>query len=442
MNRLSGLVLAACLLATAPFPTRAAITLMDDEQVVVPSHEVIEDDLIVWARYVQIDGLVKGDLVVFGTEIVVEGIVEQDLVAIGETVYLNGRVGDDATIGAYAVGLGERARVGDDIFELGYSLETKPGSAVGGTLYAATRQALLAGQVVEDVVVRAGALELRGLTGGDVRAVVGGLEGFTHSEWVIDLALEIPVVPEGIRLGPGATVGGDLLYRSEQPAVVDASARIDGHVRHEERLTGPAGPIALPDLGPSESRIGEAAERLAIVLGIGLLLAVAAPGWLRARSECVRDGPAASLGWGIGALLLGALASLVITVGGLSLLALAFSLGSVSLAGTSAVAGGLLQLAVFSLLGISLLYVAPVLASAAIGSGLRARFQPDFDDGKASIANALSCLFIGALVYTALRMLPGLGWLFALCSAWVGLGALALWLREVLGNESGQHSDG
>jgi len=441
MKRFAGALLATCLFGTAPVPAQAAITWMDDEQVVVASHEVIDDDLIVWARYIRIDGLVKGDLLAFGTEIVVEGIVEQDLVAIGETVYLNGIVGDDAAVAAYGVGLGEEARVGDDVFELGYSLETKPGSAVGGTLYSATRQALLAGQIVEDAAIRTGAVEFRGLTGGNVSAVVGGLEGFAHSEWVIDLALEIPVVPEGIRLGPGAAVGGDLLYRSDQPAIIDATARIDGEVRHEDRRAGPAGSIELPDLDPGTSPLAEAAERFAILLVIGALFAVAAPGWLRDRSDGVRDSPAANLGWGISALLLGLLASISLAVGGLSLLALAFSTGASSIAGTAALAGGLLQLALFSLFGISLLYVAPVLVSAAIGRGLRARFQAHFDTGQASIASAFSCLFLGALVYTALRMIPGLGWLFALCSAGAGLGALALWLRDAATGETSQHAD-
>ena len=99
-----------------------------------------------------------------------------------------------------------------------------------------------------------------------------------------------------------------------------------------------------------------------------------------------------------------------------------------------------LMLTILSLFGISLFYVAPVLVSTAIGSGLRARLQPGFDDGQASISNGLACLFIGALVYTALRMLPGLGWLFALCSAGVGLGALVLWLRDALAKDSFQHS--
>ena len=112
----SGLV-ALFLFSAAAFSAHATIRLTDDEEIVVESHEVIDDDLIVSASSIRIDGLVKGDLIAFGTNIVIEGIVEEDLIAVGKTVYLNGRVGDDASIGAYALGLGEKARIGDDLFD-------------------------------------------------------------------------------------------------------------------------------------------------------------------------------------------------------------------------------------------------------------------------------------------------------------------------------------
>ncbi len=430
MRLLSRSFVAMLLLCAGALSARAAITMTADEEVVVHSHEVIDDDLIVWASYVRIDGLVKGDLVAFGKEIVVEGIVERDLIAVGQTVYLNGQVGDDARIAAYALALGEEARVGDDLFDLSYSLEARPGSAVGGALYTASRQALLAGQVVEDALVRAGALELRGLTGGDVRAVVGGLEGVTHSELVIDLALEIPSVPDGVTLGPGTAIGGDLAYRSQEPATVDASARIDGEVRHEDWRTSPDGPIELP-FDEDESRITDAVERLAVLLVVGLLLAVAVPGWLRARGKSIRDGPAGVLGWGVGALIFAGLASLVIGIAGLVLLAVGLSMGSGSLAGTAIAVGTLLQMALFALFGIALLYVAPVLASAGIGDAVLARLGLRSDSPDRSLVDALLLITVGAVLYTALRAIPGVGWLVAVAGALVGLGALAVWLREV-----------
>ena len=431
MRLFSGSLVTILLLCALALSARAAITMTDDEEVVVESHEVIDDDLIVWASYIRIDGLVKGDLIAFGSEIVVEGIVEEDLIAVGRSVYLNGRVSDDARIAAYAVALGEKARVGDDFFGLGYSLETKPGSAVGGTLHTASRQVLLAGQVVEAVLMRAGALELRGLTGGDVRAVVGGLEGVAHSNFVIDLALEIPNVPDGVNLGPGATIGGDLEYRSQQPAAVDAAARINGEVRHRDWRTSPDSPIEIPALGDDESRFSEALSQLAVLLVAGLLLAVMMPGWLRRRGESVRDGPATMLGWGIGALVFGGLASFAIGILGFLLVALALSAESGGLVGASIVAGVLLQLVLFGVFGLAVVFVAPALTSAGIGSALLARLQPRSDDPAPSLLDNMLLLAVGGVVYTALRAIPGLGWWIGACGTLVGLGALALWLREV-----------
>ena len=426
----SGLV-ALFLFSAAAFSAHATLRLTDDEEIVVESHEVIDDDLIVSASSIRIDGLVKGDLIAFGTNIVIEGIVEEDLIAVGKTVYLNGRVGDDASIGAYALGLGEKARIGDDLFDLSYSLEARPGSAVGGTLHTASRQVLLSGQVVESVLARAGALALRGLTGGDVRAVVGGLEGVGHSQLLIDLALEIPVLPNGLHLGPGAAIGGDLLYRSREPAAVDPGARIDGESRHEDWPPSAAGPIELPSFEPDDSRLRDTLERLAVLLALGLVLAVVVPDWLRARSERIREGPVALLGRGFGALVFGVLMSLLFAVLGMTLLAVAFSLESGSLAGTAVVAGSLFQTALFALFGIALLYVAPVLASAGIGSAILVRFQEHRQDRLAPILDAGGRVVLGVALYATLRAIPVLGGGIAVCASLVGLGALALWLREV-----------
>jgi len=415
----------------------AAVTLHGDEEVIVAAHEVIADDLIVFSPYVRVDGLVRGDLVAIGEEVVVEGVVEQDLVAIGKTVYLNGRVNDDARIAAYAIAFGERAHVADDLFEASYSLETLEGSNVGGTLFAASRQALLAGSVVEDVRLRAGALALRGLTGGDVRAVVGGLEGFTHSDVVIDLSLEIPQVEDGIRVASTAVIGGELDHRSPAPAVVEQGANIAGGVRHEAWRTTPRGPVHLPgDAGEDTAfadRATAAGERLAVLLGVGLCLAVAVPGWLVRRGLDVRAQPAGRMGWGVGAVLFGAIASIAVGVAFSLLLAIGLSTGSGGLAWTAVSAGGLLQMALFALFGIAIFFVGPVLASAALGGAVLARLRPASDgaNGEAKVLDAALLVAVGAVGYAVLRAVPVLGWLFGLTATLAGTGALAWWLREV-----------
>jgi hypothetical protein len=137
------------------------------------------------------------------------------------------------------------------------------------------------------------------------------------------------------------------------------------------------------------------------------------------------------LGWGVGALIFGVLASFVIAIVGFVLLAVGLSVGSGGLAGTAIAVGTLLQMALFALLGIALLYVGPVLASAGIGGAVLARFRPRSDGPAPSLVDAMLLVAVGAVLYTALRAIPGLGWLVAIAGALVGLGALTLWLREV-----------
>jgi hypothetical protein len=249
---------------------------------------------------------------------------------------------------------------------------------------------------------------------------------------VIDLALELPAVEDGIRVGAPAVIGGELDHRSQAPAVVEPGARIDRGVRHEAwRAQGP--PLRLPDAGGDSffaTDSGGAVERLAVLLGLGLVLAVAVPGWLRRRSREVRAAPAGLLGWGIGALAFGALASFATGVLFLVLLAVGIATGAGGLAWTAFAAGSLLQMALFALFGIALFYVAPVLASAGLGGALLARFRPE-DGGNATVVDAVLTVAVGATAYTLLRAIPWFGWLAALGAALVGLGALALWLRQL-----------
>jgi hypothetical protein len=429
------LVLAALAALPATSQVTAAVTLTGDDQVVVASHEVIDDDLIVYATYVRVDGVVKGDLVAIGEEVVVEGVVEGDLFAAGKTLYLNGAVGDDARVLAYALALGEQARVGDDLFALSYSLDTRADSRVGGSLHAASKQASLAGQVVEEIFVRAGALLLAGLTGGGVHAVVGGLEGVPSSSFVIDIDLELPDVPEGVTVAGTAAIGGDLEYRAPEPARVAREARIAGALLHER--TPGTGPIVLADdpAGPpsrSGARTRDAVERLATLLVIGLVLAVAVPGWMQERGALVRGEPAGTLFFGLAALVVSGLVALLFGIACAIWMVVGLSTGWGGVAVTAITVGALAETAIATLFGFSLFYLGPVLASAGIGGALVERFRPAvIAPVVASPLRSVLTVALGASAYTLLRALPWLGPLVAVLGALVGLGALAAWLRDL-----------
>jgi hypothetical protein len=436
-GRTATLLAVIVLVACAP-ETQAAVTLTGDDEVIIEAHEVIEDDLVVWATYVRIDGVIKGDLLALAEDVVVEGIVEGDLHAIGKTIYVNGSLNDDARLLAYAIAFGEKTRVADDAFVGGYSIEAQEESRVGGTLFAASRQLLLSGQVVEDVFARTGSLLLQGLTGGDVRAIVGGFEGVTHSQFFVDLALEIPELPEGLTLASSAAIGGDLDYRSPDPAVQEPGSQVAGAVRHEPWRDAAGAPIQLPSLDEDRETFGdrtdEALERLAVLLILALPLALFASPWLNDRSRSLRAEPLGLMGWGIGGVVFTGLLSMVLGIGFGILMVLGLSTGFAGLALTSIVAGTLSQGTIFALFFLSIVYLAPVLASVGIGHAIveriGSRSAGDSDEPETA-GSLLVPVVIGAVAYTALRAIPGVGPIVGIAAALAGLGALARWLQNV-----------
>jgi hypothetical protein len=421
-------------------PAVGAVTLQGDE-VVVQAHEVIEDDLVIQASYARVDGIVKGDLTIVASDVAVEGIVEQDLLVVAKTLYLNGAVNDDARFVVFAAALGDQARVADDAWSLAYSLETREDSRIGGTLHAAGRQVLLAGQVVEDLRVRSGALELRGLTGGSVHAVVGALERIPQATLVVDVDLEIPDVQDGVRVTDTAAIGGDLDYRALDPADIWPQARIAGEVRYEPwsgaTSTGSTPPEPPDDLfGAPSSAWDEAVERLVVLLLLGIAIALGAPRFLAQRARDLRQRPVDGVGWGIGALVFAFLTSVVFGIAFFLLMVVGIGSDLGGLAVTAIVAGAMTQGAIFALSFLCFVYLAPVFASAGIGAALLGRVRPEWTEGEARPLRIAGLLAVGALAYALLRAVPYAGAIVGLLAALAGAGTLARWLRDRLLDEA------
>src|SRR3712207_2675525 len=165
------LALLVALIMAAP---ASAVETRGGDKVIIGKGETVGDDLYAGANEVVVNGTVEGDLVAFGATVTVNGTVEGDLIAAGQAVIVNGTVEDDARVAGQALALGEDARIGDDLISAGASLESEPGTTVGGDLLYGGQQALLAGDVDGNVRAGANALELAGRVGGDVNTSLGG----------------------------------------------------------------------------------------------------------------------------------------------------------------------------------------------------------------------------------------------------------------------------
>ena len=412
---LIGLMLLAVLIIVPPV---WAVESRSGDQAIVGPDEVVDDDLYATANQVVVEGTIRGDLVAFGQSVTVDGTVEGDLIAAGQSVEIGGEVDDDARIAGQALLLGEGASVGDDLIAAAYSLQNEPESNVGGTLWYAGYQALLAGTVGQDLAGAVNALTLGGEIGGDADVDVDGEEGGAGPPAFVPVPqVPIPTVEPGLTLTDSALIGGNLTYQSSTEAQIDPGAQIEGDVVREER------PVEEEEAtrSPLAEGVLDALGSLVALVLVGLLLVWLAPRWIRRRAYTVLDRPLASLGWG----LLGLVAFLILgMVVLLVTILLAIVLGLLTLGSLVAlivVLGLLAEAALVLAFWFSTGYLAQIVVGFLAGVLLLESVSPGRGAGR------VLALVVGLIVYVILGAIPVLGSIVGLIVVLLGLGALLMW---------------
>ncbi len=401
--------------------TAWAVETRSGDSVVIGPDEVVDDDLYVAANDIVVEGTIRGDLVAFGRNVTVDGTVEGDLIGAGQSVEIGGEVDDDVRVAGQAILLSEGASVGDDLIAAAYSLQNEPESNVGGTLWYAGYQALLAGTVGEDLAGAANGLTLGGEIGGDADVDVDGEEGGAAPPAFVPVPqVPIPTVARGLTLTDSAVIGGNLTYQSSTEAQIDPGARIEGDVVREERPVEEEEEEATRS--PLTETVLDALGSLVALVLLGLLLVWIAPGWIRHRAYTVLDRPLASLGWG----LLGLVAFLILGIAILLVtILLAIVLGLLTLGGLVAliiVLGLLAEAALVLALWVSTGYLAQIVVSFLAGVLLVEAVRPGRGRGR------VLPLVVGLILYVVLRAIPVLGPLVSLAVVLLGLGAISHWI--------------
>ena len=413
-----GLALLAVLLVTSP---GWAVESQSGDQVIIGPDEVVDDDLYATANEIVVEGTVRGDLVAFGRSVTVDGTVEGDLIGAGQSVEIGGEVDDDVRIAGQALLLSEGASVGDDLIAAAYSLQNEPESNVGGTLWYAGYQALLAGTVGEDLAGAANALTLGGEIGGDADVDVDGEEGGAAPPAFVPVPqVPIPRVEPGLTLTDSALIGGNLTYQSSTEAQIDPGARIEGDVVREERPVEEEEEEAARS--PLTETVLDALGSLVALVLVGLLLVWIVPGWIRHRAYTVLDRPLASLGWGLLGLVAFPILGVVVL---LVTILLAIVLGLLTLGGLVAliiVLGLLAEAALVLALWVSTGYLAQIVVSFLAGVLLVEAIRPGRGRGR------VLPLVVGLILYVVLRAIPVLGPLVGLAVVLLGLGAISHWI--------------
>jgi hypothetical protein len=388
------------LLLLSSLPTAVASEVRTGDIVRIESDEVINDDLILTGSKVIIDGVVRGDVIAFGQAVTVNGVIEGDLMAAAQVVTVDGEVTDDLRAGAMALVI--NGTVGDEVLFGGFSLESGPESSIGGDLLMGGAQALIDGQLGGDLNAALGGLQIAGQVGGNIEVEVDapgpGPSPATFMATNPNMP-PIPAVPTGLTIEEGASIAGNLTYRSPAPVQVNETA-VAGNVNFVQREVQPEEAFNFGRW------LWDQVQRLLRLLLVGALLLWLTPVFMSEASQKIQQRLWASLGWGV---LTPFIFLIVLIVLGL----ISFLVGFPTLVFGVLIFGYLL----------ALFYLGAIIVGQFGGRWLLQRFRPDLAD------NVILATLLGVVILWLVTLIPVVA-IIGYLSVLFGAGAMWLVGRE------------
>lgn len=412
---------------------------------------VIDDDLLIAANSVVIDGTVNGMVLAAGNDIIINGTVNGDVLAgassvtVGEgakitgnlftgaqTVVVNGQVDGSVLSGVMSLVFNSKSSVGRNVYFGGYNLETKSGAKIGQDLAAGGYQVILDGEIARDVKAAVAAFKLNGSIGRNVDIQVekpGQAQGTYPGPWSPQTG-NIPMHNPGLDIGQDASIGGNLVYTSPVDQSSTMQSTPQGSTVFQTPVPSDSGPkTTTPDIKVQFEKgifnfFKGMARNFISLMALGALALWLAPLAVKGISDTFGRKIMPSLGYGVLAYLAGWVGTffgfLVVICAAIILALLSFGgLGGITFwAGTSTL------LVVFTVFMGLILWGTKVIAVYLVG---RLVLEQLF---KVSNANRFLCLLVGVIIYVPLRAIPFLGFLLDVFVTFVGLGAIWIYFRD------------
>jgi len=165
---------AIALTLLVPSGASAAEVHHGDPNYVVPTGEVVHNDLIVAGNYVTIDGDVDGDVIAFTQELIVNGHVKGDVLGWAKNIRILGTVEGNLRGGAETIQVD--GTVARNITAWSGHIVLGAKSVVLGSVIFGAGDVELDGAVAKDVMAYGGFARFNGITGGNTKARAGKVE--------------------------------------------------------------------------------------------------------------------------------------------------------------------------------------------------------------------------------------------------------------------------
>jgi len=417
------------------------------EDPVIGPEEVVNDDvfldgdtvkmegtvngiLVITANTGTISGTVNGDVIAFGNQIKItkDAEINGNVFAGGQTIIVDGTVSGSIAGGSSSMVLGETASAGRNVYYGGYALTTEEGSQVDRGLYMGGYQAVLDGDIAQDLNVGSAALELNGSVGGNVVLDVAESTTQDFSSYWAPPGAPASIMP-GLRIADSAEIGGSLTYTSPQQQDDAIETAPEGGVYYQTPVPDE---VQRPDVDVDAGRrihgMGAATpflrwifkfmQRLATLLVLAGLALWLLPKALKNTADKAAEKPLPAAGYGFLALLVGYAGAFMaaILILGVGILFMVITLGAL---GRVVFGIGFSSLAlIFAVFLLLVNYGSKLVLAYLVGTRLLKQIAPN-----AKHVHVWGTL-LGVLIYVLLRSIPFLGWLIGLVATVIGLGAM------------------
>ena len=389
----------------------------------VPSGTEVDNDIVLYGPSVTIDGKVLGDVLAIGQDVVVNGTVEGSLYTLGENITINGEITGSVYAASVFFDLGETGRLDRNLFYLGISLATAPGSVIARDLYTICLGFTSGGELGRDMKAIIGPVEI-------IQKII---EWFNKqfrnpgSSWAPGLPGVFPSFAQASGLDQDLTF--DILKPDPARSLTPVSQELRPHTAQSEKpITQTSS--TLSDFG--YWLLGRLKSFVTLFL-VGLVMVWLLPKPTKRWSEQAQKKPFRSLGFGFVALVVGLVGALLLAI---AILILSLILGAFTLYDLAFITASLgfaslgLAFAVFWMLAV---YVSKALVAYVIGVVILQRFIPK------AAHNKILSLALGLLIYVLLSGIPYFGFIFAILAMLLGLGAI--WLGSTTQPAKGDESE-
>lgn len=369
--------------------------------------EVVDKNTVLYGPTVTMDGVINGDLLAIGNDVKISGEVNGDLAVIGKNVVLNGPVSGNAYISALFLVVGPQASVQRDVYFMGNSINTQSGSTINRDLNAIGFQSELTGNVNRKVNTLIGPL----LLGQKLYDYLSSQSWWPASLRIGPKSFQDQFSPQhGMRLAFGLVTVDNLLPGSSSPVNGSKDRAVQS-----AQSPQPASAIDVPRVRAWATSLLKSLVGLLIV---GLLIAWLAPNQLSLAETQARIKPWRALLTGLLVFVIGWIVALLASI---LVIALAFFFYWLTLPNLGFFTGafGLITVGLgLTIFWLSIAFLSKIVVAYLVGLLIFKRFIPSFAQSR------VWPLVVGLILYALLASIPYLGWLVAVISTLIGLGAL------------------